>query len=384
MAEVSRRQRSLADGSPGPVRWRVRYTSPSGQERSKTFDRKVDAERYAVTVESDKSRGQYVDPRLGNVRFADFVDRQYRPTMIDLEATTRARDESYLRTHILPTFGSVPLANIDYASCQAWVAELSTRRAAATVVKAAQIMNKVMSTAVRAQALAVNPMNEVRGPSIEESEDVYLTPAQVRDLAEAIEEVAPRYRALVFVGCYSGPRIGELAALRWNDIDMLHRTVQITKKVVEVTGHGLMEGSTKTKAGRRTVTIPRLVVDEIERHRRRFPSNPLVFTSPNGAQIRANNLRRRAWAHAVELAGLKPAPTFHDMRHTAVSLWIAAGATDLEVAKWAGHRSVSFTKDRYGHLFPEHGKGLADRLDAFIAAATTTPAADVSPLRRNR
>ena len=45
---------------------------------------------------------------------------------------------------------------------------------------------------------------------------------------------------------------------------------------------------------------------------------------------------------------------------------------------------MSFTKDRYGHLFPEHGKGLADWLDALIAAATTTPAADVSPLRRNR
>lgn len=110
----------------------------------------------------------------------------------------------------------------------------------------------------------------------------------------------------------------------------------------------------------------------------------LVFTAPSGAQIRANNLRRRAWASAVRLAQLDPAPTFHDMRHTAVSLWIAAGATDLEVAMWAGHRSVSFTKDRYAHLFPEHGAALADRLDAFIAAATPTPAASTSPLIRPR
>ena len=78
--------------------------------------------------------------------------------MVHLELTSRARDESYLRTHILPDFGSFPVANIDYASCQAWVAELSTRRAPATVVKAAQIMNKVMSTAVRTQAVAANPM----------------------------------------------------------------------------------------------------------------------------------------------------------------------------------------------------------------------------------
>jgi integrase len=130
----------------------------------------------------------------------------------------------------------------------------------------------------------------------------------------------------------------------------------------------------------RAQAIPRLVAEELHQHRNRFPSDPLVFTSAQGTQLRANNLRRRAWARAVLVAGLNPAPTFHDMRHTAVSLWIAAGGTDLEIAKWAGHRSVSFTKDRYAHLFPEHGEVLAGRLDAFIAAATATPAAPISTL----
>ena len=67
--------------------------------------------------------------------------------------------------------------------------------------------------------------------------------------------------------------------------------------------------------------------------------------------------------------------TLHDMRHTAVRVWVAAGASDLEVAKWAGHRSA--TESRYAHLFPEHGEALADRLEAFIAASTPTSAAPV-------
>ena len=58
-----------------------------------------------------------------------------------------------------------------------------------------------------------------------------------------------------------------------------------------------------------------------------------------------------------------------------------AGASDLEVAKWAGHRSAAFTKSRYAHLFPEHGEALADRLEAFIAASTSTPAATVTNIR---
>lgn len=179
--------------------------------------------------------------------------------------------------------------------------------------------------AVRARVIAYNPMAEVERPKVRESEDVFLTAAQVEVLADAMEQVAPRYRALVWVGCYAGPRIGELAALRWTDVDFDTRTLTISRKVVEVSGYGMVEGTTKTKAGRRTITLPRRLVDELERHRERFPSDPLVFTGRDGAQLRANNLRRREWAQAVRLSGLDPAPTFHDMRHTAVSLWVASG-----------------------------------------------------------
>lgn len=361
-------------------RWEVRYRDPEGKQRARLFDRKVDAERFGATTGADIVRGSYVDPSLGRLTLAKFAEQTYRPTMVGLEATTRARDESYLRTHILPVFGPKALAAIDYASCQAWVNELSTRRAPATVVKAAQIMGKVMKTAVRSRTIAHNPMAEVSLPTIVESEDFYLTPAQVADLADAMTGVAPRFRALVWLGRYAGPRIGELLSLRWTDIDFLRSTLTISRKVVEVSGVGLVEGQTKTKAGRRTVTLPRPVLAEVERHRDAFGSPSLVFTSAEGQQIRANNLRRRAWAHAVaacDLGGF----TFHDMRHTAVSLWVAAGASDLEVAKWAGHRSAAFTKSRYAHLFPEHGEALAARLAEFMTSATPTPAAPVVHIR---
>ncbi len=362
-------------------RWEVRYRDPEGNQRARLFDRRVDAERYLTGTEHSKLTGTYVAPALGRVTLARFVSDSYGPTMVGLEPSTRVRDESYLRTHILPVFGDMPLAAIDYSACQAWVNELSTRRAPATVVKAAQIMGKVMKTAVRARMVPHNAMAEVKLPRIVESEDIYLTPAQVETLADAMGEVGARYRALVWLGCYAGPRIGELLALRWTDLDFLRRTVTVSRKVIEVCGSGMVEGATKTKAGRRTVTLPRRIAAELEAHQAAFPSSVLVFTSPEGDQVRANNLRRRQWASAVSRAGLDGF-TFHDMRHTAVSLWVAAGASDLEVAKWAGHSSAAFTKSRYAHLFPEHGEALADRLEAFIAASTPTPAGAVLDLRR--
>ena len=90
-------------------------------------------------------------------------------------------------------------------------------------------------------------MAEVSLPTITESEDVYLTPAQVEALADAMGEVAPRYRALVWLGCYGGPRIGELLALRWTDLDFLRRTVTVNRKVIAIAGAGLVEGATKRR-----------------------------------------------------------------------------------------------------------------------------------------
>jgi hypothetical protein len=71
----------------------------------------------------------------------------------------------------------------------------------------------------------------------------------------------------------------------------------------------------------------------------------------------------------------------HDLRHTAVALWIAAGANPKEVAARAGHSSVSFTLDRYGHLYPEADTALRDRLDALYGTARSTPEATVVRLR---
>jgi hypothetical protein len=73
----------------------------------------------------------------------------------------------------------------------------------------------------------------------------------------------------------------------------------------------------------------------------------------------------------------------HDLRHTAVALWIAAGANPKEVAARAGHASVSFTLDRYGHLYPEADTALRDRLDALYSTAQpTTPDGTVVRLPR--
>jgi integrase len=93
-----------------------------------------------------------------------------------------------------------------------------------------------------------------------------------------------------------------------------------------------------------------------------------VFIAPNGGPLRVTAFRARAWRPATKAAALDGL-RIHDLRHTAVALWIAAGASPKEVAALAGHTSVSFTLDRYGHLYPDSYATLRDRLDALHSSA---------------
>ena len=129
-------------------------------------------------------------------------------------------------------------------------------------------------------------------------------------------------------------------------------TVQVIEVITEPKGQ-LHFGPPKTSAGRRMVGLPRFVVDALA-ERLATPGAPeeLVFAGPQGGALRVPLFRRRFWLPATRAAGLGGL-RIHDLRHTAVALWIAAGANPKEVAAQAGHASVSFTLDRYGHLYPE-------------------------------
>jgi integrase len=130
--------------------------------------------------------------------------------------------------------------------------------------------------------------------------------------------------------------------------------------ITEPRGH-LHFGPPKTSAGRRMDGLPRFVVEALaERMAAPGSAEDLVFAGPHGGALRVMLFRRRFWLPAVKAAGLDGL-RIHDLRHTAVALWIAAGANPKEVAARAGHASVSFTLDRYGHLYPEADLNLRER-----------------------
>lgn len=168
--------RPLKDGKPTTVsRYDVRYRDPSGEVRNKTFGKAKDAENFRRLTEADVMRGDWTDPIRGRVTFAEWWD-QWWPTTVNLRPSSRARDESYYRSHLARQFGGTPLSAIDHTSVAAWVAGLSASGLApATVVKAAQILGKTLDAAVDADMIRINPTARVKLPRVEHTEMRFLT-----------------------------------------------------------------------------------------------------------------------------------------------------------------------------------------------------------------
>jgi integrase len=245
-------------------RWQARYRDVTGRLHTApaTFRTKADAAAHLARVEADITRGDWHDPKLGRTTLTEW-ERRWWPTTANLRPSTRSRDRQYLDRYVLDVFGGLPVGAIRQPDVAAWVADLSaTGLAPATVRKAYQLLGKCLGAAVDAGLIPISPCRRVPLPRIEREEMRFLTPDEVAVLAAAIH---PRYRALVLVGAYSGLRIGELAGLRRRRVDLLRDTVDVAEIAVEVRGH-LTFGQPKTRAGRRTVRLPRSVSEELRDH----------------------------------------------------------------------------------------------------------------------
>ncbi len=359
---ASIRKRSLANGKTAYL---VRFRGPDGTERSKQFRRKRDADNYANLIEIDRTQGIVLDPRLGRTTLAEWYEKWW-PTVTDLRPSTAVRDNQYFVTHVIPTFGTSPIARIDRTALRVWVAMLHRPKALggkglapATVHKIVQVFNKALRAAEEDRLIGINPIERLALPKIERDEMRFLTNDEIWKLAD---EIDPRYRAVVLLGGFGGLRLGEMLGLHWRNVNLTTREVLITETLIDLRGH-LSFGPPKTRAAIRTVSIPKFICDELEKiGDAPIDKSSLVLRSPTGATLRASLFRRRFWTPAITKAGLAPL-RIHDLRHSAVSLWIAAGANPKQVAVRAGHSSIAVVFDRYGHLYPKHDTELLNNLE---------------------
>jgi len=335
--------------------YQVRYRDRAGREHARGFKKKAHADRFKHEVEHDLDRGEWVDPKAGQVTLAAWVDEAWqlaRPVSQRTRADRRAR----MVNHVLPVFGVTPLVRIDRSDIQKWVNSLTERGyAPATVKKVFETLSAPVQVAVNYGLLSQSPCAGIELPPIPRTEMRFLVPDEVVRLSKAI---TPHFELLVLFAAETGLRVGEIAGLQGGDYQPGTLTINVKRQLLKDTTPPTF-GDPKTWAGIRSLTLSPPLATRIQ-DLGAVGDSP-VFTRPDGGLLNVSNFRSRHFYPAVKAAGLGHV-RIHDLRHTAVSAWIQAGASIKHVTERAGIASVTVAFDRYGHLYPNEDRQLADRL----------------------
>ena len=347
-------------------RWQARYYGPDGRDHSAphTFATKSDAGRWLTVKEADLTRGDWIDPTAGAVPFAEYAE-EWRENR-ELSPKSEQLYELLLRRHLNPTFGRTMIGDIKEETVRKWRAGRLKAGPSSeppfgpvTVAKAYRLLRAILNTAVSDKRIKENPCR-IEGADKESSpERPVLSVAQVFRLAEAI---APRYRALVLLATFGNMRWGELAGLRRGNLDLDGQVVRIVETVYEF--GQLVKGTPKSKASVRKISLPELIINELQTHMERYsPPGPeaFVFVGVKGGQLRRSNFSV-TWSKALAKAGLPSNIHFHDLRHTGNTFAAETGASLAELMSRMGHSSTRAAQI-YMHARDERGRQIAETLD---------------------
>jgi integrase len=238
-----------------------------------------------------------------------------------------------------------------------------------------RLLHRVFRSAVEWGVITTNPVI-ADPPRVTDTKIEILAPDQIKATLAALR--GRRLYPVVVIGLATGMRRGEMLALRWSDVDWDAGKIRVERSL-EDTRAGLAFKEPKTKAGRRSISIPPSIVAELRDHWRRqqeqrlafglgrASNDDLVFPRPDGSPWPPDRLSS-TWTKTVATLNL-PKVTFHALRHTHVSQLIAARLDVVTVSHRIGHSNPAVTLKVYAHAFGDTDEKAAAAVEAALAGA---------------
>src|SRR2546429_1015640 len=380
---ASRRQRGsiiLWRGKRGNV-WRIKYTDAKRKPVMETIGPEKQFTRRDVEAELRDRLHRVEQKRWEKPKPITF--RDYQETWFEREERLRHWKLStinvyrYVLARLTAHFGSMKLAEIRLRDVADYVAHQSKPRnkgggglGAATVNRDVGILYDVMKTAKTEELIDSNPVEGANRPRIPKRRWRILKPDEIRRVAKAFEDDQARVVFLTLV--LTGLRASELRALRW-------RAVSLVENVLKVE-------DSKSESGERSIAIPSVLADELRRHYQRTAfkgDDEPVFCQPQRGTAYSKEIWRPHFDAALKAAGITDrVRPHHDLRHTAITLDAASGASEIAVMTKAGHSSFATTRT-YLHLAGTVFRDEAERMERMaLGGSSTELSTDVSAPER--
>ena len=337
--------RGLFERPPGSGVWWINYYAAGKQHREKV-GRKSDAIKLYQVRKADATAGRKL-PELRNSSVVKFAELMADAVEFAKLHNRTSRDYVSKQLILLEPFGARPAADITPQELDRWLH--TNCKTAATSNRYKSFVSLCYREGISNGKVTVNPARLVRQRKENNARLRFLTRDEYDSLSAAILERAPEHHAAFVVSVYTGMRLGEQYSLRWSQVHLDRKTIELTM----------------TKNGYdRTVQLNSVALTAMEVQRAAYPkakANDFVFPRPGPSSD------YRWWFDpALKDAGIE-GYTWHSNRHTFCSWLAMAGASIKDIQELAGHKTITMSA-RYSHLSPAHALTASERLVSAVPA----------------
>ena len=244
-----------------------------------------------------------------------------------------------------------------------------------------RLVSTILSQAVYWQVIPSNPATRVKPPKVARVEAKYLDEKQAVELLQLLENEPIMHRTMIKLFIFSGLRRGELCGLEWKDIDFDNHLISVCRSSQYVPGKGIFTKDTKTESSVRTIKLPAQAFELLKEYKvwqleqrsilgDRWEDCDRIFTKWDGAPLHPDTITQY-FSNFISKTDL-PKISIHSLRHTNITLQIAAGVPLRTVSYRAGHAQTSTTANIYSHAIKTADEMAADVLDDILTPAINT------------
>lgn len=306
--------------------------------------------------------------QLLKVYLEQWLEQVYKPSV---KPNSYKHYSAVIRTHLIPSFGHIPVQKLTAAKVQAFYTQkLNEGAKPRTVIAIHAVLHRALEDAVKWGLVPRNVTKLVSLPHAERYEAQTLTVEQASRLLETAR--GSRIEALLLVAITTGMRRGELLALHWDDVDLEKGVLYVRRTMSKIVGYGYKESEPKTRTGRRKVVLPGVAMEALKEHRLRqdqarleagekWHERGIVFSNKYGGFFDPDRLLL-IFDKVLREAGL-PHMRFHDLRHSAATILLMSGVHPKVVQERLGHSTIAMTLDVYSHVLPSIQQEAADKMD---------------------
>jgi integrase len=342
---------------------------------------------------NDIANGLFVEPNKVTVsEWFDVWLFEYKKPSV--RATTYESYEYLNRIHIKPSIGHVYLKDLKPEHLQKFYndkvyekgSDKKGKISAKTIKNMHNVIHSALNQAVINNLIIRNVSDAVVLPKYDKKQIRVLTLDEQRKFVNIIENEKHKVAFLMALG--TGLRLGEVSALKWQDINFYENTIKVNRTVrrtkifidKQTPKSELVYQPPKTDSGNRSVPIPESLINEIKEYKKTqnlqvlkagplYTNNDLIFCNEYGIQLDPSSLSKK-FSRLIKKAGLNHI-NFHGLRHTLATRLLEVNEHPKTVQEILGHSDISLTLNTYTHVMPEIKKSAIQKINHLLIQDTT-------------